>query len=136
MHLQRFSEAQTNRIFAMHFIVFSIERLVEIYSVMNLYFTLSVVFKVSMPVLVSSISPRHDFLPVQVKSFFPLRGRHCSMYKGFIATLDIILRRPIFFFDILQVLMPGVRFELMSALHFRLEAKSFVIIKVRLGDSL
>jgi hypothetical protein len=58
------------------------------------------------------------------------------MYKGLIATLDIILRGPVSFFDILQVLMPGVGFELMSALHFRLEAKSFVIIKVRLCNSL
>ena len=136
MNLHRLTKTQADRVLAMHFVLFSIKGFVEIYRIMDLGWIISVILEVSMPIFVSSIFPCHDLLPVQIESFFSLRSRHCTMNKGLVATLDIVLRRPVSFFDFLEVFVPRVRLEVMRALNLRLEAKPFVVIKVGLCNRL
>lgn len=135
LHSDRFAQAQPYGIFTMNIVIFPIQSLIEIHG-RRLPELFGVILQKGVPMLVVAIMARPYLVPIQKEPLLALCLRHGFMHEGFIRCQEIVLWHSVAFLHLLQVMVAGIRSEMVRFLRMRFEAEPSVIVEMRFCDCL
>ncbi len=119
----------------MNVIIPPIQSLVEVHS-SRLLLSSTIILQESMPILVTTVHPRHDLILIQEEPLLTLGLRHRPMHEGLVRGQDVILRQSVSLLNLPEVLVGGVGSEVMGAFWTGLETKPSEVVEIGLSDGL